>query len=182
MSLHLILGGARSGKSRHAEQLAQASDLPVSVLVTAHAGDVEMAERIRQHQLQRPAHWQVLETPLALAETLQAHAAPDRLLLVDCLTLWLSNLLLDGQQGDPDTGPMVLGMQFRQQRQALLDVLPRLPGRIILISNEVGMGIVPMGALTRCFADEAGRLNQAIAAQCQQVTLVAAGLPLTLKG
>ncbi len=182
MSTHLILGGARSGKSRYAEQLAQASGLPVSVLVTAHAGDAEMAERIRQHQQQRPPHWQVLESPLALAATLQAHAAPERLLLVDCLTLWLSNLLLDGQQSDLDDGPIVLSPQFRQQRQALLDTLPNLPGKIILISNEVGMGIVPMGALARCFADEAGRLNQAVAALCQHVTLVAAGLPLTLKG
>lgn len=182
MRSHLILGGARSGKSRYAEQLAQASGLPVSVLVTAHAGDAEMAERIRQHRQQRPPHWQVLESPLALAATLQAHAAPERLLLVDCLTLWLSNLLLDGQQGDLDKGPIVLSQPFRQQRQALLDTLPNLPGKIILISNEVGMGIVPMGALARCFADEAGRLNQAVAAISQQVTLVVAGLPLKLKG
>jgi adenosylcobinamide kinase/adenosylcobinamide-phosphate guanylyltransferase len=182
MSIHLILGGARSGKSRHAEQLALASGLPVKVLVTAHAGDAEMAERIRQHQQQRPRHWQVQETPLALAATLQAHAAPGHLLLVDCLTLWLSNLLLDGQQGDLTEGPIALSQQFQQQRQVLLDALPQLPGNIILISNEVGMGIVPMGALTRCFADEAGRLNQAVAAISQQVTLVAAGLPLKLKG
>lgn len=178
----LILGGARSGKSRYAEQLALACDLPVKVIVTAHAGDAEMAERIAQHQAQRPAHWQTIEAPLALAATIQAHAAPGQLLLVDCLSLWLSNLLLEGQPGDLQQGPIQLSQQFTQQCAALLDTLDKLCGHIIFISNEVGMGIVPMGALSRCFADEAGRLNQAIAARCQRVTLVAAGLPLQLKG
>lgn len=178
----LILGGARSGKSRYAEQLALACGLPVKVIVTAHAGDAEMAERIAQHQALRPTHWQTIEAPLALAATIQAHAAPGQLLLVDCLSLWLSNLLLDGQPGDLQLGPIQLSQQFTQQRAALLDTLDKLCGHIIFISNEVGMGVVPMGALSRCFADEAGRLNQAIAARCQRVTLLAAGLPLQLKG
>lgn len=166
---HLILGGARSGKSRHAEQLAQTSRLPVSVIVTAQAQDEEMAQRIAHHQANRPAHWEVIEAPLDLAAALHIHARDGHCLIVDCLTLWLSNLLCQ----TPD--------QLQPQRDALLAALPTLPGTILLVSNEVGMGIIPMGELSRRFVDEAGWLNQAVAGVCERVTLVAAGLPLVLK-
>lgn len=167
----LILGGARSGKSALAEQLALQSGGDVLYLATATAGDGEMSERIRQHQQRRPSHWRLLEEPVELAACLQTHAQPNTTILVDCLTLWLSNLLA----AESDS-------LFEQQRTALLDCLPGLPGRILLVSNEVGMGIVPMGELTRRFVDEAGRLHQELAQICDRVTMVVAGLPQVLKG
>lgn len=166
---HLILGGARSGKSRYAEQLATASQQTVSVIVTAQAHDDEMAQRIAHHQASRPAHWQVIEAPLDLAAALQLHTRDGHCIIVDCLTLWLTNLLCQA----PD--------QLQHERDTLLSLLPALPGTILLVSNEVGMGIIPMGELTRRFVDEAGWLNQAVAGVCERVTLVAAGLPLALK-
>ncbi len=166
----LILGGARSGKSRLARQRAEASGLAVTCIVTATAGDSEMAERIAHHQAERPAEWLVVEEPMALSAALAEHAAPDRCLLVDCLTLWLNNCLADGA----DT-------TFALQRQALLETLPRLPGEIVLVGNEIGLGVVPMGRLTRRFVDENGRLHQDIAERCERVTLCVAGLPMTLK-
>lgn len=167
----LILGGARSGKSRLAERLAQESGLAVTYIATAQPQDAEMAQRIAAHRARRPAHWTSIEEPLALAVTLKAHAAPGRCLLVDCLTLWLTNLLLH-----PD--PAV----FDRERAALLAALPDLPGQIILVSNETGMGVVPLGELTRRYCDEAGWLHQELAAQCERVLLTVAGIPLTLKG
>ncbi|MGC1550742.1 MAG: bifunctional adenosylcobinamide kinase/adenosylcobinamide-phosphate guanylyltransferase [Rhodanobacter sp.] len=167
----LILGGARSGKSALAEQLALASGREVVYVATAQSRDDEMAERIAHHRARRPAAWRSVEEPLALAATLQAQARADRCVLVDCLTLWLSNLL---GETDPSC--------FERERAALLEVLPSLPGEIVLVSNEVGLGIVPLGELTRRFVDEAGRLHQAIAASCDRVLFVAAGLPLALKG
>ncbi len=167
----LILGGMRSGKSRLAEQHAQATNLPVTYVATATAQDDEMRARIAHHQANRPGHWQLVEEPLALAAALQHHAAADRCVLVDCLTLWLTNLLcLDDEA------------RLRQETAALLDALPRLPGQIILVSNDTGMGVVPLGELTRRYCDEAGRLHQAVAARCDQVILTVAGLPLILKG
>lgn len=166
----LILGGARSGKSRHAEQLALASNLKVIYIATAEALDDEMQARIAQHQRERPAHWHTVETPIALAATLRKHDAADTCLLVDCLTLWLSNLLL---HADP--------CLLERECSALLHTLPALQSRLLLVANEVGLGIVPDNALARRFRDEAGRLNQSIAAQVEQVFFLAAGLPLTLK-
>ncbi len=167
----LILGGARSGKSRLAEQHASATRLPVVYIATAQAQDAEMQERILHHQAHRPQHWTVLEEPLALAQALRAHAEEGRCVLVDCLTLWLSNLLCL-----PDDS------RLHQETAALLEILPSLPGAIILVSNETGMGIVPLGELTRRYCDEAGRLHQAVAAHCDKVILTVAGLPLQLKG
>jgi len=167
----LILGGARSGKSALAERLALQSAGKVIYLATATAGDGEMSERIRQHQQRRPAHWLLVEEPIQLAETLQRHAGGDTTILVDCLTLWLSNLLA------AETDSL-----FVQQRTALLETLPALPGRILFVSNEVGMGIVPMGELARRFVDEAGRLHQELAQICDRVTMVVAGLPQVFKG
>ena len=165
----LILGGARSGKSAFAQRRAIASGLEVVYLATAQAGDAEMAERIARHRAARPGDWGLVEEPLALAAALCVHAAPNRCLLVDCLTLWLSNLL--------DAGDDRLDAETR----ALLNTLPDLPGQVLLVSNEVGQGIVPVNPLARRFRDEAGRLHQAVARLCDRVTLVVAGLPLTLK-
>ncbi|MCJ8170180.1 bifunctional adenosylcobinamide kinase/adenosylcobinamide-phosphate guanylyltransferase [Atopomonas sediminilitoris] len=166
----LILGGARSGKSRLAEQRAQASGLRVITIATAQALDEEMHARIAKHRADRPSHWQVIEEPLALASTLQQAAQADTCLVVDCLTLWLSNLLL---LDDP--------ARLAAERDALTALLGRLPGRLILVSNETGLGVVPLGQLSRDFVDQAGWLHQAIAARCERVTLCVAGLPLTLK-
>lgn len=170
----LILGGVRSGKSALAERLAGESGRDVVYIATAAAvgfDDGEMAERIAHHRARRPAHWHCVEEPLALAQALTLHARPDRCMLVDCLTLWLGNLL-----GADDAA------RFGQERDALLQLMPTLPGQIVLVGNEVGLGIVPMGELSRRFVDEAGRLHQALAASCERVIFTAAGLPLVLKG
>lgn len=178
----LIIGGARSGKSRLAEQRALESGLRVVYVATARAGDGEMARRIEHHRARRPADWGLVEAPLDLAATLRAQAAPGVCLLVDCLTLWLSNLLFAGDAArQVEAGEAVACPRFHGELQALVDTLPRLPGRIILVSNEVGWGVVPMAALSRFFADEQGRLNQRVAAVSEKATLVAAGLPLVLK-
>ncbi len=184
MTSTLILGGARSGKSAYAEKLAIASGKEVIYIATAHAGDGEMAVRIAHHRTQRPAHWITVEEPLALADTLTKWRAPHRLILVDCLTLWLTNLLLSERTEHPDLGEIELPATFHQQRAALLQALtaPAAAGEVILVSNEVGLGIVPYGAISRCFTDEAGRLNQAVAALCDRAVFIAAGLPLVLKG
>ena len=181
MPSELILGGARSGKSRHAEQLAATSGLPVHVIVTAEALDEEMAARIARHQADRPAGWTVVEAPRRLAAALIAEAAPDRCVVVDCLTLWLANLL-DGAESLPPAASADQLPAFAGERAALLALIPVLPGRIIFVANEVGLGLVPETPLGRLFRDEAGRLNQALAALCEQVSFVAAGLPLKLKG
>ncbi len=178
----LILGGARSGKSALAEQHALDSGLAVTYIATGEAGDAEMAERIAHHKARRPADWLLVEEPVQLAATLRTHAATDRCLLVDCLTLWLSNLLFRGQAArHAEAGNAINCPLLKNETAALLDCLPQLPGHVILVSNEVGLGIVPMGAATRLYVDEAGRLNQRIAALSARVTLVAAGLPLELK-
>ena len=180
MTCELILGGARSGKSREAERRAADSGLAVTVIATAEALDAEMAARIRRHQDDRPAGWRTVEAPLALADTLRAEAAADRCLLVDCLTLWVANLLADADRLPPGASADELPL-FRRERDALLAALPTLPGRVIFVANEVGLGLVPDTPLGRLFRDEAGRLNQAVAALCSRVVLVAAGLPLVLK-
>lgn len=205
----LILGGARSGKSALAEQRAHTSGLDVCYIATAGAGDAEMAARIAMHRARRPDRWRLVEEPLALAAVLRQEAAAKRCVIVDCLTLWLSNLLgadsaIGASQGSRATTP---GMEevgrsgeseprdvassdsapvesplFVRERAALFDALPGLPGHIILISNEVGMGIVPLGPLSRRFCDEAGRLHQDLARACDRVILTVAGLPYVLKG
>ena len=165
----LILGGARSGKSRYAERLAVESGKPVMVIATGWAGDAEMADRIARHREQRRPDWVTVEEPCALAKVLQTHANENRCLIVDCLTLWLCNLLAQGEES------------FQAERAALLDTLPSLPGIICLVSNEVGLGIVPTGPLSRRFVDEAGWLHQDLAQLCERVVWVAAGLPQLLK-
>jgi adenosylcobinamide kinase/adenosylcobinamide-phosphate guanylyltransferase len=169
--LELILGGARSGKSRLAEQRAGRSGLKHIYVATAQAGDAEMTARIHVHQQQRGDQWSLVEEPIALARVLSQHADADTNLLVDCLTLWLSNLLHHQD-----------GRHFAREREALLAVLPTLPGHIVLVMNTVGMGVVPLGELNRQFVDQSGFLEQAVAALCDRVTLTVAGLPMVLKG
>lgn len=182
MNTELILGGARSGKSTWAERRAGESGMEVIYVATGTAGDHEMARRIDHHRARRPPAWSLVEEPLHLASVLAAHAGPNTLLLVDCLTLWLSNLILGGRAAaQVEAGQSVDCPLLRTELQALEQVLPTLSGRVILVSNEVGWGIVPMAAVSRLFADEQGRLNQRIAALCNRVTLVSAGLPLELK-
>lgn len=167
----LILGGARSGKSALAERLAHDSQREVVYVATAQAGDAEMAARITHHRARRPVQWHCVEEPLHLAEVLRRHARDDRCMLVDCLTLWLSNVL-----AQPEAAC------FEHERDQLLDALPGLPGELLMVSNEVGLGVVPMGELTRRFVDEAGRLHQSIAAVSERVLFVAAGIPIAFKG
>ncbi|ENX41308.1 bifunctional adenosylcobinamide kinase/adenosylcobinamide-phosphate guanylyltransferase [Acinetobacter sp. NIPH 2100] len=168
--LQLILGGARSGKSRLAEQIAKDSGLAVVYIATAQALDEEMQQRIEHHRQQRPVHWQVCEEPIYLAEQLLQSDQPNQLILVDCLTLWLSNLLLAED----------LTLQ-QQQMQKLFDILPQLQSRIILVSNETGLGVVPMGEISRRFVDEAGRLHQTLGQLAQKVVFCVAGFPMILK-
>lgn len=185
--IEFIFGGARSGKSSLAEQRAGASGLVVTYVATADRAqslaDPEMAQRIAHHAARRPDAWNLVECPLHLAQTLRQQAAADRCLIVDCLTLWLSNLLFQGQAAQQaDAGASINCALLQGEIDDLLATLPSLPGHLILVSNEVGMGVVPMGASSRLYVDEAGRLNQRIAALADRVTLVAAGLPLLLKG
>lgn len=173
--IELILGGARSGKSALAERRAreaQEAGLTVTYVATAQALDDEMAQRIAHHRTRRPVEWHLHEEPLHLAACLVREAEQTHCLLVDCLTLWLTNLLL------ADAG----GKALAAETANLIEILPHLPGRVILVSNEVGLGIVPLGEINRRFVDEAGRLHQRIAQLAQRVTFVAAGLPLELKG
>jgi adenosylcobinamide kinase / adenosylcobinamide-phosphate guanylyltransferase len=162
----LVLGGARSGKSRYAEGLADAFAGDRLYIATARPGDEEMAARIAAHRQRRGDRWTTLEAPIALAEALEGSAAP--FVLIDCITLWISNLLL----ADLDIAPRV---------EALAEALRARPGTVAVVSNEVGLGIVPDNALARRFRDEAGLANQRLAQACDEVVLLTAGLPLRLK-
>lgn len=172
MSKQLILGGARSGKSAYAEQqaLQQASEQHQQLyyIATATVGtDQEMLVRIEQHQQQRDKCWQLIEAPLDLAAVIKRYDSPEHCLLIDCLTLWLTNALMN------NTWP--------EAKQDFLQALSASQASIYMVSNEVGSGIVPLGELSRQFVDESGWLHQELAASCEQVTLVVAGLPLALK-
>jgi len=171
---HLILGGARSGKSNYAEQLAQTSHKEVIYIATGFAGDDEMQERIEKHRAERPKFWKTVEEPIWLGDTLTQYDNVHNLILVDCLTLWLTNILFDSQGNYQED-------VFLQQKIALLSTLPTLQADILLVSNEVGSGIIPIDSMSRRFVDEAGRLHQQIAKICSHVTLVTAGLPQILK-
>jgi adenosylcobinamide kinase/adenosylcobinamide-phosphate guanylyltransferase len=166
-AITLVLGGARSGKSRHAERLVEEAAAAGTYCATAEAGDPEMAARIAAHRARRGPFWQTVEAPLALAPAIAA-ARPDRPLLIDCLTLWLSNLFCAGRPLEPAAA-------------ALAAALEAAPGPVVLVANEVGLGLVPQTPLGREFRDAAGRLNQEIAALADRVVFLAAGLPLVLK-
>ena len=164
-----IFGGARSGKSRLAENLTAHCGSNIVYIATTDCSqnDKEMAERIAHHKQQRPSHWQTLEEPLNLAAAIE-QAEGCAAIMIDCLTLWLSNCLHAGN--------------WPQQRDAFLTALENVSGNIIIVSNEVGMGIVPLGELSRQYVDESGFLHQAVAQRCDRVIFTAAGLPLVMKG
>ena len=168
----LIVGGQRSGKSRHAEHLALAwarePGHSVCVIATAEAHDEEMRQRIARHRAERPAGFATVEAPLHLAEALQTAAAPGRLLVVDCLTLWLTNWLMP-MDGRPQREA------WNEAFEALLAALPTLASPVVFVSNEVGWGVMPLGREVREYVDELGRLNQAVAKRCAQLTLMVAG-------
>lgn len=183
----LILGGQKSGKSRRAELLARdwlaASPSHRAVLIaTAQPWDDEMRERIARHQLDRAARvpgLNTVEEPLALTEKIALHSRPDTLVVVDCLTLWLTNRLMPMEQGFK--GNRALALVNSAPIAMLLEAIATAPGPVVLVGNEIGMGVIPMGTEVRAFVDALGRLNQEVARVCQRVTLMAAGLPLTLK-
>jgi adenosylcobinamide kinase / adenosylcobinamide-phosphate guanylyltransferase len=172
--LTFIVGGARSGKSAYAERLARESGLSVTYVATARIGDGEFAQRVEHHRARRPAHWALVEAPLDLAGALDTTAAPGHCVLIDCLTLWLANLLCPPDAEHPRD-------DWAERIDAFARACERAQGTVLVVSNEIGMGVVPMGAATRLFVDELGRLNQRVAALADRATLVAAGLPLVLK-
>ena len=163
-----VIGGARSGKSRYAQARAEAAGGAPVFVATAEAFDDEMRERIARHQADRDARWSTVEAPRELPAAIDALSGGEAVVLVDCLTLWVSNLLL----ADADIS--------RAGRQ-LCDAIARFDGTLILVANEVGLGIVPDNALARRFRDAAGLLNQSVAAAAAEVVLLTAALPLTLK-
>jgi adenosylcobinamide kinase/adenosylcobinamide-phosphate guanylyltransferase len=164
---HLVLGGARSGKSHFAEQTASERGKQLRYVATAQARDSEMAARIAHHQHQRDTGWILLEEPVHLATALNSINCSNNCIVIDCLTLWLSNCLEQNC--------------WQQEKLALLSLLPELTADVILVGNEVGTGVVPMGELSRQFVDENGWLHQDLARVCSHVTTVIAGLPLILK-
>lgn len=168
MSALLVTGGARSGKSRYAQARAEALGLASVYIATAQAFDDEMRARIACHRGDRGPAWRTVEVPLTLVEAIAAHAAEGAVLLVDCLTLWTTNLIL----AERDVAAATAG---------LVDALCAAPGQVILVTNEVGGGIVPDNALARRFRDEAGIVNQRVAAAADEVQMIVAGLPLRLK-
>ncbi|MET3709684.1 adenosylcobinamide kinase/adenosylcobinamide-phosphate guanylyltransferase [Sphingomonas trueperi] len=168
MTSLFVLGGARSGKSRYAQLRAQSLTGDLLYIATAQAFDAEMAERIARHRADRGPRWSTLDVPLDLPAAILANAAPGRVLLVDCLTLWTSNLMFAERDLDAET-------------EALATAVTEAVGPVLLVANEVGLGIVPDNALARRFRDAAGRINQAIAAAAEEVQFIAAGLPLRLK-
>ncbi|MDR6632867.1 adenosylcobinamide kinase/adenosylcobinamide-phosphate guanylyltransferase [Phyllobacterium sp. 1468] len=164
-----VLGGARSGKSAFAEGLIEASGMDAVYLATGRAWDVEMSERIAQHKQRRGGSWTTIEEPLDLVDVLQRECVGNRAVLVDCLTLWLTNLMMSEKDIETETARLVAALK-------------KLKGAVVLVSNEVGLGIVPENRMARDFRDHAGRLHQAVAGAAAQVYFVAAGLPLKMKG
>jgi adenosylcobinamide kinase/adenosylcobinamide-phosphate guanylyltransferase len=183
----LILGGQKSGKSRRAEALAQAwlcqsGAHRVVLIATAQAGDDEMRERIARHQADRAQRLPgitTLEEPLALAEAVHGHSRADTLIIVDCLTLWLTNALMPVQAAP--AAAQIPAVDQASRTAQLMQAITSAAGPLVLVGNEIGLGVIPLGREVRAFVDALGLLNQAAAQHCQRVTLMAAGLPLTLK-
>ena len=165
---HLVLGGTRSGKTAYALSLADGLHLEKWMVATAHAGDDEMQERIERHRDERDASWRVIEEQIDIVEVLRTRSGPERILVVDCLTLWLSNLLVAKRD---------LAHEIIRLANAVLE----LSGPVLFVSNEIGLGLVPNSELTRTFRDMQGTLNQKLAGVCGTVTFVVAGLPIVLK-
>ena len=181
-SRHLVFGGQRSGKSRHAEALAlawcnQSSEHRASVVATAQVLDDEMRDRVARHRRDRAPALATAEVPRDLAQYIAAHSTPQHLLLVDCLTLWLTQWLMPHQ---PVTGEAA-EMAWVAEREALLAAVRNSAGPLVLVSNEIGLGVMPLGRETRHCVDELGRLHQALAQRCDRVTLMVAGLALPIK-
>ncbi|MCW8354573.1 bifunctional adenosylcobinamide kinase/adenosylcobinamide-phosphate guanylyltransferase [Marinomonas pontica] len=167
---HLVLGGVRSGKSAFAEAQIADSHKSVCYVATSQVWDDEMASRVQLHQTRRPSSWRLIEEPLALADVLDLLNDPQQAVIVECFSLWMTNLLcLEDEE------------RLAQEKQALLDAVASFQGDLVLVSSEVGLGIMPMNALARRFGDELGMMNQALAKLTDRVTFVAAGLPLPLK-
>ena len=202
----LILGGQKSGKSRRAETLArdwlaQSPAHHAVLIATAQPWDAEMRERIARHQIDRAARvpgMRTVEEPLALAQAIQKHSHPDTLVVVDCLTLWLTNWMMPmdhvaqpQQRNQSPDNPLEKAKQFipfeplalvySEPEAMLLEAVSSAPGPVVLVGNEIGLGVIPLGREVRAFVDALGRLNQEVARVCARVTLMAAGLPLTLK-
>lgn len=171
----LVAGGARGGKSRYAQEKAEQSSKQLIFIATAEARDDSMSDRIHRHQQDRDERWHLIESPLDLA-TILKDAEPDQCLLIDCLTLWLSNWLC------LDPGCQTIRENWRTQKQAFLSALKTTPAQVIMVTNEVGMGIIPMGQLSRDFVDESGWLHQEIAEIADEVVLVMFGIAQKLKG
>lgn len=169
--IHFVLGGARSGKSQFAEKQAIASEKQLIYIATSEARDDAMARRIKKHQQSRSKDaWETCEEPIHLADIIEKYNDERYCILVDCLTLWLSNCLFDEDKA-----------LWQKQKQLLLSCLPNIKAQLLVVSNETGLGVVPMGQITRDFVDEAGLLHQDIAQLANQVTFVVAGLPQVLK-
>ena len=167
---HLVLGGVRSGKSAFAQEQVASSGKPVSYVATSQVWDEGMAERVRLHKANRPGDWQIIEEPLALAKVLNSLNSPEQAVIVECLTLWMTNLLCLEDEA-----------RLEEEKRALVSAVEAFEGDLVLVSSEVGLGIMPMNALARRFGDEAGIMNQTLAKLTDRVTFVAAGLPLPLK-
>ena len=196
----LLLGGQRSGKSRRAELLArswlaQSPNHNAVMIATATAWDDEMVERIARHQQDRAERvpgMMTVEEPIELGEAIQTHSSPQTLVVVDCLTLWLTNLLMPHENAGntlentknsrKEVSNKTLDQQIQAQAATLLIAVKNASGPVVLVGNEIGLGVIPMARETRAFVDALGRLNQEVAAACERVTFMAAGLPLTLKG
>ncbi|OUR70889.1 bifunctional adenosylcobinamide kinase/adenosylcobinamide-phosphate guanylyltransferase [Methylophaga sp. 41_12_T18] len=171
MNKTLVLGGVKSGKSLLAEQLASQTQAEVIYIATATAGDEAMQQRIQAHKNQRPSQWLTVEAPIQLAKAIEQHSQYDNCILVDCLTLWLTNLLMADDEA-----------LLKQEIEAFVTILSTMSGKIIIVSNETNMGIMPLGELSRQYCDQIGILHQRIASLADRVILTVAGLPHVLKG
>jgi adenosylcobinamide kinase/adenosylcobinamide-phosphate guanylyltransferase len=185
-----VLGGARSGKSLYAERLAHESARPVTYIATARGADDEFAARIAHHRVRRPSHWALVEAGDNLAAALSEADREGRCVLIDCLTLWLAGLLCPLDATEPPSAasepsgeePATCAAKISSHLDAFEAALTSARGQVIIVSNEIGLGVVPLGSITRQYVDELGRLNQRIAAIAPTVTFMVAGLPLAVKG